>query len=249
MDANDHAKHSTPEVGRQANHGSDPVTDPSRSDPADPSPSEFDTRLDLASRFIADLLDRRAQGDGIETPHLGTGPIDWTAIDPAVGSSDDLAHAIGHAIVVAKLGDPTALPHVEGGTVVEAGAAGRRPVLSAPRRLVHLPVAGAVATRRHAEQASRMVRAAVSGIQAKDTKRVVLASLLIVLAIGGTVGLLTNFGRTPRAAYAQDRSGNAQANAAAVSLSGGRGGEIAAGDGPSGAGAGDLGQCRTPAVP
>jgi hypothetical protein len=220
MDANDHAEHATPEVGRQANHGSDPVTDPSRRDPADPAPSEFDTRLDLASRFIADLLDRRAQGNGIATPHLGTGPIDWTAIEPAVGSSDDPAHAIGHAIVVAKLGDPTALPHVEGGTAVEAWPAGRRPVPSAPRRLVHLPVAGAVAIRRHAEPASRVVRAAVSGIQAKDTKRVVLASLLILLAIGGTVGLLTNFGRTPRAAYGQDRSGNAQTNAAAVSLSG-----------------------------
>ena len=164
-------------------------------------------------------MDRRAQGDGIATPHLGTDQIDWTAIEPAVGGSDDLAHAIGHAIVVAKLGDPTALPHVEGETVVEAWPAGHRPVLSAPRRLVHLPVVGAVAIRRHAEHAGRVIRA-VSGIQAKDTKRVVLASLLILLAIGGTVGLLINFGRTPRAAYGQDRSGNAQSNAAAVSLSG-----------------------------
>ena len=72
---------------------------------------------------------------------------------------------------------------------------------------MHLPVAGAMAIRRHAEHAGRVVRAAVSGIQAKDTKRVVLASLLILLSIGGTVGLLTNFGRTPRAAYGQDRSG------------------------------------------
>jgi hypothetical protein len=226
MDANDHAVHPTPEVGRQVHHGSDPVTDPNRSDQADPDPTqapgEFDTHsFDLAGRFIADLLDRRAQGDGIEAPHLGTGPIDWTAIEPAVDDSDDLAHAIGHAIVVAKLGTPTALPPAEDGTVVEAWTAGHGPVLSAPRRLVHLPLAGALATRRHAEHAGRAVRAAVSGIGAKDTKRVVLASLLIVLAVGGTVGLLTNFGRTPRAAYAQDRSGgNSQTNAAAVSLSG-----------------------------
>jgi hypothetical protein len=198
------------------------VTDPIRHDPADPAAAEFDERsFDLAGRFIADLMDRRAQGDGSATPHLGTGPIDWTAIEPAVRGSDDLAHAIGHAIVVAELGIPTALPPAEGGAVVEAWPAGHRPVLSAPRRLGHLPVAGAMAIRRHAEHAGRAVRATVSGIQAKDTKRLVLASLLILLSIGGTVGLLTNFGRTPRAAYGQDRSGgNAQTNAAAVSLSG-----------------------------
>jgi hypothetical protein len=123
MDANDHAVHSTPEVGRQVNHGIDPVTDPKRSDQADPdpaqAPNEFDTRsFDLAGRFIADLLDRRARGDGIEASHLGTGPIDWMAIEPAVGDSDDLAHAIGHAIVVAKLGTPTGLPQAEDETVV-----------------------------------------------------------------------------------------------------------------------------------
>src|ERR1700722_1095180 len=226
MDANDHAEHSPPEVGRPAKHGSDPVTDPNRRDPADqapgPAPSVFDApSFDLAGRFIADLLDRRAQGDGLALPDLGTGPIDWRAIEPAVDGSDDLAHAIGHAIVVAKLGTLTAPPQAEDGTVVEAWTAGHRPVLSAPRRLVHLPVAGVMAIRRHAEHAGRVVRTAVSGIGAKNTKRVVLASLLILLAVGGTVGLLTNFGRTPGAAYGQDRSGNAQTNAAAVSLSGG----------------------------
>ena len=68
-------------------------------------------------------------------------------------------------------------------------------------------MARAIAIRQHAEHAGRAVRAAVTGVQAKDRKRVVLASLLILLSIGGTVGLLTNFGRTPRAAYGQERSG------------------------------------------
>ena len=85
-----------------------------------------------------------------------------------------------------------------------------------------LSVARALAIRQHAEHARRALRAAVTGIQAKDRKHVVLASLLILLSIGGTVGLLTNFGRTPRAAYGQERSGaNAQSNAAAVPRSGG----------------------------
>ena len=148
---------------------------------------------------------------------MGAGPADWTAIDPAVCGSDGLAHAIGHAILVTDLGTREALPQPEGGAIVQASPARHRPAHAAPRRLVHLPVARARAIRQHAEDAGRAVRAAVTGIQANDRKRVVLASLLILLSIGGTVGLLTDFGRTPRAAYGQERSGgNAQSNAAAA---------------------------------
>jgi Glycosyl hydrolases family 18 len=150
---------------------------------------------------------------------LGAGTVDWTAIDPAVCGSDDLAHAIGHAILVTGLGLPEAPPQPEGGAIVRARPARHRPAHAAPRRLVHLPVARAIAIRHRAEHAGRAVRAAITGIQAR--KRVILASLLILLSIGGTVGLLTNFGRTPRAAYGQERSGgHAQSNAAAVSRSG-----------------------------
>jgi Glycosyl hydrolases family 18 len=153
---------------------------------------------------------------------LGAGPVDWTAIDPALCGSDDLAHAIGHAILVTDLGIPKALPQPAGQAIEQARPARHRPAHAAPRRLVHLPVAHAIAIRQHAEHARRALRAAVTGIQAKDRRHVVLASLLILLSIGGTVGLLTNFGRTPRAAYGQERSGaNAQSNAAAVPRSGG----------------------------
>ena len=87
---------------------------------------------------------------------------------------------------------------------------------------MHLPMARAIAIRQHAEHARRAVRAAVTGVQAKNRRRAVLASLLIILSMGGTVGLLTNFGRTPRAAYGQERSGaHAQSNAATVPRSGG----------------------------
>jgi hypothetical protein len=153
---------------------------------------------------------------------LGASPVDWTAIDPAVCDSHDLAHPIGHAILVTDPGTREAPPQPERGANVQASPARRRPAHAAPRRLVHLPMARAIAIRQHAEHARRAVRAAVTGVQAKNRRRAVLASLLIILSMGGTVGLLTNFGRTPRAAYGQERSGaHAQSNAATVPRSGG----------------------------
>ncbi|HEV3311694.1 MAG TPA: hypothetical protein VG815_14375, partial [Chloroflexota bacterium] len=153
---------------------------------------------------------------------MGASPVDWTAIDPAVCDSHDLAHPIGHAILVTDPGTREAPPQPERGANVQASPARRRPAHAAPRRLVHLPMARAIAIRQHAEHARRAVRAAVTGVQAKNRRRAVLASLLIILSMGGTVGLLTNFGRTPRAAYGQERSGaHAQSNAATVPRSGG----------------------------
>jgi Glycosyl hydrolases family 18 len=153
---------------------------------------------------------------------LGAGPGDWTAIHPAVCGSDDLAHTIGQPILVADLGIPKALPQPDGGATEQPWPARHRPAHAAPRRLVHLPVARAIPIRQHAQHARGASRTAETGIQAKDRKRVVLASLLILLSIGGTVGLLTNFGRTPRPAYGQERSGaHAQSNAAAVPRSAG----------------------------